>query len=337
VENTPIPDANRDVLRTQWHEFIDATSECRPQLFSYCRHLAQNPWEAEDLLQDTLLRAFSTMSQVDDPIRNVRSYVLRIATNLWLDQVRRARLVEWVEIDPESIGGSPAEAERNAQFIAASKRLLQAGSPRQIAAVLMKDVFGASLAEISVALQSTEGAVKGLLSRARSKLTAPVNVPSSAPVPSKALVDRFVELYNDADQEGLLDLILDNAVAGNVGTDIEWGYESHRSRTSWVRGSLGGHPEWPRKFQFESQTARRAEFMDEPIVLVYRTRSGENALESIVRLVEEDGMIAELKAYSFSPELKEEVARHFDVAVRSGGYRYPTPGAGRRFMDESEN
>jgi len=289
------------------------------------------------LLQDTLLRAFSTMSQIDDPIRNVRSYILRIATNLWLDQVRRARLVEWVEIDPESMGGSPAEAESIAQLIAASKRLLQSGPPRQVAAVLMKDVFGASLAEISVALQSTEGAVKGLLSRARSKLTAPANVPSSVSVPSKALVDRFVELYNDADQDGLLNLILDDAVAGNVGTDIEWGYESHRSRTSWVRGSMGGHPEWPSQFQYESQAARRAELLGEPIVLVFRTRSGENALESIVRLVEEDGMIAELRAYSFSPELKEEIARHFGVAFRSGGYRYPTPGAGRRYMDQSDD
>jgi len=328
-------EGQRDALRRQWHSFLDSTAEIRPQLFAYCRKLTPNLWEAEDLVQDTLLRSFSVLAQVDEPIDNPRGYILRIATNLWFDQVRRSRLVQWAEFDPDTIQSDRGDAERLVEMAAASKRLLESASPRQVAAVVMKDVFGASLEEISIALQSTQGAVKGLLSRGRLKLTNAADLPPTDSGPSAILVDRFVELYNRADQEGLLKLIMDNAVAGNVGTDTEWGYESHRSRTSWINGSLGGHPEWPKEFVYESQRAQSASYLGEYLVLIFRTRRDKEALESVIRLVEEDGRIRELRAYSFCPELKREIARYFDVPVRGGGYRYPTPGEGKRYMDES--
>jgi len=220
-------------------------------------------------------------------------------------------------------------------MVAASKRLLGSASPRQVSAVLLKDVFGATLEEISIALQSTQGAIKGLLSRGRLKLENAADLPPNDGGPSAALVDRFVELYNDADQEGLLELILDNAVAGNVGTDTEWGYGPHRSRTSWVNGSLGGHPEWPKEFIYDSQRAQSVNYLGEHLVLVFRTRNDKEALESVIRLGEEDGRIRELRAYSFCPELKREIARHFDVPVRGTSYRYPTPSDGKRYMDQT--
>jgi len=325
----------RDALRRQWHSFLDSTAEIRPQLFAYCRKLTFNLWEAEDLVQDTLLRAFSVLAQVDEPIENPRGYILRIATNLWLDRVRRSRLVQWAEVDPDLIQDESETAERLVEMVAASKRLLGSASPRQVSAVLLKDVFGATLEEISIALQSTQGAIKGLLSRGRLKLENAADLPPNDGGPSAALVDRFVELYNDADQEGLLELILDNAVAGNVGTDTEWGYGPHRSRTSWVNGSLGGHPEWPKEFIYDSQRAQSVNYLGEHLVLVFRTRNDKEALESVIRLGEEDGRIRELRAYSFCPELKREIARHFDVPVRGTSYRYPTPSDGKRYMDQT--
>src|SRR5882724_13648887 len=52
------PDTLRDDLCTAWHRYIDMLVPLRPALYSYCRRLAGNVWDAEDLAQDTLLRAF---------------------------------------------------------------------------------------------------------------------------------------------------------------------------------------------------------------------------------------------------------------------------------------
>src|ERR671934_81784 len=74
------PDTLRDDLRTAWHRYIDMLVPLRPALYGYCRRLAGNVWEAEDLAQDTLLRAFGQWGVTYPPIRNPRAYLLRIAT-----------------------------------------------------------------------------------------------------------------------------------------------------------------------------------------------------------------------------------------------------------------
>ena len=74
-------------------------------------------------------------------------------------------------------------------------------------------------------------------------------------------------------------------------------------------------------------------FEGEPIALIFRTRQGVEALESIVRLTEAVGKISNLQAYSFTPETKKFVGELLGLKVRTGGYRYPTPAPGKRFMD----
>src|SRR5919204_3686989 len=83
------PDTLRDDLRTAWHRYIDMLVPLRPALYGYCRRLAGNAWDAEDLAQDTLLRAFGQWGVTYPPIRNPRAYLLRIATNVWIDTLRR--------------------------------------------------------------------------------------------------------------------------------------------------------------------------------------------------------------------------------------------------------
>lgn len=333
MPNEVIANEMRDLLRTQWHRFIDDTEHMRPQLHTYSRRLTANIWDAEDLLQDALLRAFASLATVDDPIDNMQAYIYRIITNLWIDQVRSRGVIEYCEDIAEESSGEITDAERLTAVTEASRELLKRLPPKQLAAILMKDVLDASLEDTAVALQSTVGAVKSLLSRGRKNLTRYSVVTNQLPCPPRALVERFVELFNQEDKPGLLALILDNAIAGNVGTDIEWGYAAHRSKTSWINGSIGGHPEWPAIFRFEAQRAECAIYHDEPIVLHFRTRRGHEALEGVIRLRDEENMINELRSYSFCPDLVRHVATHFQIDVRTGSYRYPTPTRGARFMD----
>src|SRR5438874_7762772 len=83
------PETLRDELCTAWHRYIDMLVPLRPALYGYCRRLTGNVWDAEDLVQDTLLRAFGQWGVTYPEVRNPRAYLLRTATNVWIDVLRR--------------------------------------------------------------------------------------------------------------------------------------------------------------------------------------------------------------------------------------------------------
>src|SRR6478672_11758330 len=78
-------------LRTSWHGFLETYEPLRPDLYRYCRHLTRSPWDAEDLAQDTLARAFVTLAQLGEAPPNPRAWLFRVASNLWIDWIRRRR------------------------------------------------------------------------------------------------------------------------------------------------------------------------------------------------------------------------------------------------------
>jgi RNA polymerase sigma-70 factor (ECF subfamily) len=324
--NIAIPEELRNELRAAWHRYLDQVEPLRPALHGYCRRLTGDVWDAEDLVQETLLRTFGTLGRIHDPIRQPRAYLLRTATNLWIDgQRRRAReaAARDAEDTPTSVP-APAGSLRDA-----GRRLLERLAPRERAALLLKDVFDLDLEEAAEVLETTVGAVKSALHRGRERLREPDE--RRAPRrggPSTALVDRFVELFNAADKRGLLELVLDNASVENVGIGVEWGYDGHRSPKSWFDGALGGHPEWPAEWRYDAQRAARAELGGEPLLLLFRTRRGREKLEIVARLEEEEGRVARLRAYGFCPEVVREVGEALGLPVRIGPYRYPTRAPG---------
>ena len=84
-------------VQTSWNGFLETLEPLRPDLYRYCRHPhAQPPWmDAEDLAQDTLSRAFVTLGQMmGDAPPNPRAWLFRVASNLWIDRVRRQRREE---------------------------------------------------------------------------------------------------------------------------------------------------------------------------------------------------------------------------------------------------
>ncbi len=92
--------------------YVDLVAPSRQALHSYCRRLTRNLWDAEGLVQDTLLRAFGNLGRIHNPIANPRAYLFRTATHVWIDRLRR-REVEaalhrgkrsWFE---GSLGGHP--------------------------------------------------------------------------------------------------------------------------------------------------------------------------------------------------------------------------------------
>ncbi|WP_339802243.1 RNA polymerase sigma factor [Paenibacillus sp. FSL R5-0744] len=176
------------------------TTSLQMALKRYCLTLTQSPWEAEDLAQDTWVKALGYMrtskhsklkSDMNDTSQmnnnsehtsrtnfslltnhpNPEALLLRIARNTWTDIMRRkATLSRVLEMDhsrtEEAAGNGLFEIE--AAFQALQKHL----SPLQQAVFLLRDVFEHSGIEAAEILETTEGAVKAALHRARQALPA---------------------------------------------------------------------------------------------------------------------------------------------------------------------
>jgi len=79
-------------MQRSWHRFLETLEPLRPELYRYSRFLTRSPWDAEDLVQDALMRGFATLARMggQEPA-NPRLWLFRIATNLWIDEMRRRR------------------------------------------------------------------------------------------------------------------------------------------------------------------------------------------------------------------------------------------------------
>lgn len=302
-------------IRQARFSFLDVVEPHRPDLFRYCRALTPSVWDADDLVQETLLRAFAKLGECHWDVERPRSYLFRMATNLWIDRQRRAGLVRFEEqVEPLEVDERPAGEEVRDALAALARNL----PPQERAAVLLRDVFGLDLDEVAAFLDTTRGAVKAALHRGRTKLSA--RSAEAAPLPgvrpdaaSAAMLDRFVTLFNARDLPGLTALLLEDATAEVVGMVQEYGREQIEKGSLFH--TLFGEEGQPR--------AALVDYLGEPVVVIwYRGDDGRETLQDVLRFTERSGAIAELRYMYFCPEVVQEVGAALGAAVRTNGYRY---------------
>jgi len=135
-------------------------------LEKYCRSIARSRWDADDLLQDTLEKAYARFRQTGGAPMN-KAYVCRIASNAWIDRARRAR----ESVVPADWPGfermDRAEDGREEEARRAVERVVAALTSKQRTALLLCDALACSLQEAADRLGMTVGSVKSLLHRAR--------------------------------------------------------------------------------------------------------------------------------------------------------------------------
>ena len=130
MSQQPETDEMARQLRTAWFTYLDTIEPVRPALYRYCRRLTRDPWEAEDLLQETLLRGFGAIGRGDlhgdsSRVKDTRAYLFRVATNLWIDHLRRNEVRLGM---PGVLEPPPTPEQAIATRDAASKLLIQATS-----------------------------------------------------------------------------------------------------------------------------------------------------------------------------------------------------------------
>jgi RNA polymerase sigma-70 factor (ECF subfamily) len=197
--------------------------------------------EAEDAVQNTMLRAWRALPRFDDQA-GLRPWLYRIATNVCIDMLngrsRRAlpmdvarvgtsegRLIDrrpgsaWIEPAPDSLvlpsDGDPAEravARESVRlaFIAALQRL----APRQRAVLILRDVLHWRAGEVAALLESTTDSVNSSLRRARAALE-PIDRDSTPGQPSdddRATLAAYVEAFERDDVNALVALLREDAI-----------------------------------------------------------------------------------------------------------------------------
>ena len=226
----------------------------RRELTAYCYRMLGSPFEAEDAVQETMIRAWRGIDRFEGRAA-LRSWLYRIATNVCLDMVegreRRARPMDlgparepvasnlnvlpeatWIQPVPDAMvadDADPADVALNREtvrlaFVAALQHL----PPRQRAVLILCEVLRWQATEVAELLETSVPSVNSALQRARATLSAAEvdtdTSPRALDEADRELLARYVEAFQRYDIESLTSLIREDATQSMPPYDL------------WLRG-----------------------------------------------------------------------------------------------------
>jgi RNA polymerase sigma-70 factor (ECF subfamily) len=198
MSTSPIHEAHR--------EFSALVADVRPDLHRYCARMTGSIADGEDLVQETLAKAFYALGMAEEPPA-LRPWLFRVAHNAAIDLARshdRAK-VDLVAELPDAVGGGSDGVDP--ETVRAALAAFVALPPLSRGAVILKDVLGHSGEEIAATLEASLPAVKSALVRGRARLREEAArlddgaAPESGEVP--AALDEYARLFNSGDWDGL--------------------------------------------------------------------------------------------------------------------------------------
>ena len=200
----------------------------RRALEIHCYRMLGSVHDAEDVVQETLLRAWRSLERFERRAA-VGTWLYRIATNACLDEIeRRPRRAEpAVEPYPdervaEALAASGPVADPAARYALregmelALLTAIQRLPGRQRAVLILRDVLGWSGPEVASLLETTDAAVNGALQRARTTVEDVVPARSAAHLSPRSaereLLSRYVAAWERGDLDGLVALLREDAL-----------------------------------------------------------------------------------------------------------------------------
>jgi len=217
-------------------DFADLEAH-RPALTGHCYRMLGSAFDAEDAVQETLIRAWRSRDQFDGRA-SIKTWLYRIATNVCLDELkdrgRRARPIEegspssavppmealiqrpsayWIEpildarvLPPEADPAERAMLRQSVRlaFVAALQNL----APKQRAVLLLMEVLEFSAAEVAAMLKTSVASVNSALQRARATVARRNDEePAELSETQRAMLSRYVETFEQYDVDGLTALM----------------------------------------------------------------------------------------------------------------------------------
>ena len=255
-----------DVVATNDTEALDSRLEkYRTELTGYCYRMLGSAFEAEDAVQDTMVRAWRSIDSFEGR-SSLRSWLYRIATNVCLDSLnagnRRARPMDltaatpvaqaqlnarpeitWLEPVPDGrvlpSVADPAETAVSREtvrlaFVAALQHL----PPKQRAVLILREVLAWKASEVAELLGSTVASVNSALQRARATLAENEPTASDTVDPldeeQKELLERYVAAFEGYDMKALTALLHEDATMSMPPYDL-W-LRGHDDIVGWMLG-----------------------------------------------------------------------------------------------------
>ncbi len=203
----------------------------RRELTGYCYRMLGSAFEAEDAVQETMLRAWRSLERFEGRSA-LKSWLYKIATNVCLDSLagreRRARpmdlgpaqeplfenLAELPEVTWLTPLPTPDElAEQRETLRLAFVAALQHLPPRQRAVLILCEVLKWQASEAAELLETSVASVNSALQRARATLaTADTTAPAELDEEARALLERYVAAFEAYDIDRLTELLHEDAV-----------------------------------------------------------------------------------------------------------------------------
>lgn len=230
------------------HRFGELTEPYRRELQVHCYRILGSLHEAEDMVQETFLRAWKRLGTYEGRA-SFRSWLYKIATNAcldFLDSKRTRRLLPnegvpaadphlpivphsseftWLEPFPDEWLADESALNPEAKFAESESislaflTALQALPPRQRAVLILRDVLDFSAIETAEVLELTVSAVNSILHRARVTMSKQYHKPDledSTPAQTdqrtRWLLDHFIQAWERADVDGLVALLKEDAI-----------------------------------------------------------------------------------------------------------------------------
>jgi RNA polymerase sigma-70 factor, ECF subfamily len=202
----------------------------RLELKAYCYRMLASPFEAEDAVQETFIRAWRGLDRFEGRSA-LRSWLYRIATNVCLDMLsskeRRARPMDlgparepvlenlstpevpWIEPIPDPADVAVERDTIRLAFVAALQHL----PPRQRAALVLCEVLRWQASEVAELLDTSIASVNSALQRARATLaeTDAAETTDELDDAGRALLERYVSAFERYDIDALTSLIQEDA------------------------------------------------------------------------------------------------------------------------------
>ena len=237
----------------------------RPAITGHCYRMLGSVMDADDAVQETMLRAWRGLDRFDQRA-SMKTWLYRIATNVCLDTLSRSKRTlrvrplelrdtpwsvddpltsrppeEWVEPIPDD-AAIPADSDPEERAILReSIRLavvaaLQYLPPRQRAVLLLTQVLNWSAAEVAESLDMSVAAVNSALQRARATLAArnPSVMPRDLTTEQQQVVARYVEAFERYDVDALTKLLHEEATMNMPPFEL-W-LRGHESIAAWFLG-----------------------------------------------------------------------------------------------------
>jgi RNA polymerase sigma-70 factor, ECF subfamily len=298
--------------------FAEAAERHRRELHVHCYRMLGSFEEAEDLVQETFLRAWRRRDSYAGRA-SVRAWLYGIATNACLDALARrprsaaagtaavrAAEVPWLQPYPDHLLDAVAPAEEEPEAATVAKETIELAflvaiqhlPPRQRAALLARDVLDWPAAQTAELLETSVPAANSALQRARATLRELLpprrsdwEVPEAS-AQERELLHRYVAASERADVDALAATLRDDV---RFSMPPEPFHTVGRDATvqGWISGGFGG-PEWS-DFRCLLTHANR-----QPAVACYVRKPGsaDHRLFVLDVLRIEDGMVAEIVTFS---------------------------------------